>query len=268
MTGIGVGAGLGVLAGKKGLTPYAPGNLSSDYDSTNYINFGEDSACEFQAGGAKSAGIWVRRLVVTLPPASEVLMGRFDRSSGSGEGWNLFFTASGKLSFDLTTQDPFRFIRDISDDVITGDMLWHLAVVTKSTNDTWASLNLYWDGVPLAHSPSWGGLAPGVSDYAGVNFCIGSTSDLVEEVNKAHMCHSFIIDGELSAAQVALLYSLSAPVDLDTASLPGSISHWCTLGNGCTTGAGNCPDLSPEASHGTASGGMLLADLQIADFPP
>lgn len=261
---------LGYNAGAGPLAPYAPLNFSSDYDLSNYINFGQFPQGEIQPTAAKSAGIWLKRLDVIPPPASETLIGRFDRSAGiAGGGWVLFLTASGKLAFDLTNPPDYTFIRDITVPVVTADLDWHFAVVTKSTLSTELSLNLYWDGAPIAHAPSKSGpaLPPSIS-YTGMDLCVGSTTDQVEKANLIHLCHSFVIGGELTPAEVAELYSLTKPVDLTTASFPGSIDHWCTLGDGCNVGAGACPDLSPLLNHGTALGGMTLPDLQIADVPP
>jgi hypothetical protein len=213
--------------------------------------------------------VWFKRLDIIAPPASQILVSRFDTSIPLiGGGWKLFYTASRKLAFDLRNAPDNTFIQDITVPIVAADLDWHFAVVTKSTLTTELGLNLYWDGSPVAHAPSKGGTLPASIDYTGVDLCVGSASNQAEKADLMHMCHSFIVDGELTAPQVAELYSLTKPVDLNTASFPGAIQHWCTLGDGCNVGAGACPDLSPLLNPGTALGGMTLPDLQIADVPP
>jgi hypothetical protein len=261
------------VGGGGGVAPYAPLNFSSNYNNANYINFGQFPQSEIQAATAKTIGVWMKRLDVVAPPASQTLISREDTTAGpfgGNAGWSLFYTANQRLAFRLHDDSTGSYIADISTFVsppLATDLAWHLAMVTKSTATDWTSLNLYWDGAPTGHSPSGAGALAAIP-YAGWDLCVGSTSNQQLKADLALMCHSFIIDGELTPAEVAELYSLTKPVDLTTASFPGSIDHWCTAGDGCNIGAGACPDLSPLLNPGTALGGMTLPDLEIADVPP
>jgi hypothetical protein len=262
---------LGYNAGPAPAGCYSPLTFSSNYNGSNYIDFGQFPESEIQPSDERTIGVWYRRLDVILPPASQTLIARQDTTGGFiglPYGWTMFLTASGKLAFDLQDNNAANFIKDISVPIITNDLDWHFAVMTKSTLATELSLTMYFDGAPIAHAPSKGGtLAP--FSYAGVNLRVGATSDGALPADLLYMCHSFIIDHEISAGEVSALYGAGpCPQDLSVIYPPTEVDHWCTLGDGCATGVGACPDLSALGNNGTAGGGMTNPDLQIADVPP
>lgn len=250
---------------------YSPLTVSSEYDGSNFIDFGQFAESEIQPTDERTIGIWYRRLVTTLPPASQTLIARQDSTGGFiglPYGWTMYLTASGRLAFDLQDNIGANFIKDISTPIVTADLDWHFYVMTKSTLSTELSLTMYFDGAPIAHAPSKGGTLASFS-YAGVSLRVGATSDTALHLDNAYQCHSFIIDNELSAAEVAALYGVGpCPQDLSVLYPPGEVDHWCTLGDGCATGVGGCPDLSVLGNDGTAGGGMTNPDLAIADVPP
>jgi len=248
--------------------PYVPLTYSSQYNASNRINFGQFAEGEIQPTQAKTVGVWMKRVVLGAPSGSQMLVTRYDTTAGlAGAGWRFFYNAAQRLAFQMQDAPGANFIADITTGSVATDLLWHLAILTKSTLSSELGLNLYFDGVAVPHSPSKGGTLPGSMSYAGIDLVTAATSDGADIADDTLLCHQFLIDKELTAVEVAALYSATKPLDLSAIYSPAEIAHWCTLGDGCALGAAGCPDLSAFVNPGTAGGGMTLPDLQVPDVP-
>ena len=256
MTGIGIGAGLGVLAdGRLGL--YAPGSQSTEFFGVTDVDFGDFAQADIAAGDAKTVGVWARCLENAT---ARILVGKWDAAASLG--WALLLGASSDLQF-IIQSGPADYIQRILDAAASQDARWALFCATYDGSSTAAGIKLYVNGVQPASSV----VEPGIlaATASGTSLLVGSDAGAAYEMDDARLCHSFIIDRELTPEEVLRLASRNQPGRIGDMVSAANIHHWCTLGNGCAVGAGNFPDLSSLSNDGTFSG---AAEDIVDDYPP
>jgi hypothetical protein len=162
----------------------------------------------------------------------------------------------------MLRSDASNYIYRALDDPTGIDAQWHLVVVTYSGSGTSAGIKMYVDGVqPASYTGSLGTVGDTTST---ADMMVGSVYGISWMNAETNFLHSFIINKELTPAEVAELFVTGDPRQLTDISgvLAANIQHWCTLGDGCAIGSGNMIDLSPLSNDGTYTNGDTV------DFVP
>jgi hypothetical protein len=146
---------------------------------------------------------------------------------------------------------------------------WHLLLMTFDGGGTPSTgTKLYWDGA----LQTVGGGNHTISRVGAVgNLTVGGlqtgASTTTDHFYQANVCHEFLYDKELSAAEVATIYGGGIPQDLSLVGPTSNLKHWCALGDGDAVGAGNMIDLSTSGIDGefvNGESGDFLADVPTA----
>jgi len=141
---------------------------------------------------------------------------------------------------------------------------WNLLGFSYDGSNAPTGIQIYANGNPGSTATGGGGLT-GTLENTG-SFIVGGRNNWAANEFTGKVCHSFVYDGELSAAQWVELYSLGVPIDLSKYDSGFNLVHWSTLGDGCAIGAANMIDLSGLGNHGTFLNGEP-GDF-VADVPP
>jgi hypothetical protein len=222
---------------------YSPLTLCLDLNNDTqdeYVTFGNVSQCTFEKNQAFSIGIWVK---FTGTAAGYIFTK--DTVTVTG-GWILRSTSGTSVDFFLA--DPLvSFGLQVTSSV--NDGAWHQIIVTYDGSNSPSGITTYVDGSSVAGTTSGSPLAG--SSASNANMLVGAWDGFSASEFIGKVCHSFVYNKQLSGAEVTTLYNSGTPADLSSVGPTGNLQHWCTLGNGCAIGAGNCPDLSPNNNDGT-----------------
>jgi len=267
MTGIGIGAGLGVLAGRP--LSYSPLTLSTDLNSVpawnELVNFGNFASSEILVGDSKSVGVWIK-IVFNVSAFIQHIICNYDYGGGGpaiDKGWILGATAADRLFF-LISSGPGDWIRTEFNAATGLDGTWHHIVGTYGGTGSEADMTLYCDGVAAAQTKTSAGVVGDTTSGAQLSNEASWGGNLTMQ---GKLCHTTLVDRELTQSQVAKMSSLGVPIDMEALLDPSEILHWCTYGDGCAfVGANQYPDLSPLAQHGIPLN-LEVGDIQ-GDVPP
>ncbi|MHA2426443.1 MAG: LamG-like jellyroll fold domain-containing protein [Candidatus Hermodarchaeia archaeon] len=254
---------------------YTPLTYSSEYDGTGeHIDFGFNGVTRYQPNVPFSLAIWMR----SYRPhdnGTEALMSHWNWSPSPGSlGWLLFRYDDGSTShvgFTMRKNDSTYFLKrtDTAAGINISSGIWRFVVITYDGSGDENGIKLYIDAEEITTGllTASAGTVDSI-DYAtyGTKLRVGQTHSGANAY-RGRLLHSAAISRELSAAEISELFSAGRPIDITTVVDTADISHWCTLGDGCTTGSGNCPDLSPNAIHGTSQS-METTDFTVSDLPP
>jgi hypothetical protein len=188
--------------------------------------------------------------------------------SGSGRQWGLWVTST-RIQPSWTDNDYDRQYRWANVAILDGN--WHHVVWTYDGVDS-DGHTIYVDGTPYSvgsgGSQSGGYSTPG-SDGSFAASGIWQNSGISNGYYLGRLCHSFLYDKELSAAEVAAIYG-GVPQDLSSVGPTTNLKHWSALGDGCALGSGNMVDLSGEGNHGTFFSGEsndFVLDVPMGGYP-
>jgi hypothetical protein len=232
---------------------YSPLSQSLDLnnDTVNEgVSFPHVSALDKGKDDAFSGGIWVKY----TGGGDMTFMSKYSWPAPAYAGWRLydpnFPAGSTAIQLRAGLSDLISVV-----DTLAGvnDGNWHLISFTYGGGNTVDNLRIYKDGQLRVTgsggssltgsmnntSPLWAGRLDGGG--FGPEYYVGKA------------CHSFFYDRELSQPEMAQIYNNGVPPDLSATGMPSGLVHWCTLGDGCSTGAGNCPDLSATNNDGSTS---------------
>jgi hypothetical protein len=213
------------------------------------VNFPFNAAFDFERTDPFSGGVWIK----TTEASTQILIGK--RPLGPLQGYYLIMT-SAAVSMNLT--DAFGTItRSWNHSGALNDGNWHLVSWAYDGSNTSGSppvgggvgMQLFVDGQEVSSGVSGGGL--GATTKSTTPLRVGRDSHDVVQSFIGKVAHSAVWNVELSAADMLALYGGGVPQDLSLLAHAANLVHWCTLGDGCATGAGNCPDLSTLNNDGT-----------------
>jgi hypothetical protein len=142
---------------------------------------------------------------------------------------------------------------------------WALITASYDGSGLASGLTIYINGVAPPQTRSTSGTI-GVINYLNHRLFVAGTDNSVQEFT-GRMCHSFVANRATTPSEMAQLAAAGVPIPLGEVYSAAELVHWCTLGDGCTTGAGACPDLSSLGNNGTATN-MTAAELAVTDVPP
>jgi len=218
-----------------------------------YVDFGNVGVLDFSKTDPYSLGMWIKW--------DGVAAGYPMTKGHSAQGWHLQLSAGGSVSFWMMNggSDWFRISNGAPG---LSDGGWHHLVATYDGSNSRDGMTLYTDGTPLAPSKAGSDLTGDITNSNPM--LVGALDAWASAEYIGKICHSSIHDKELSAAEVTTLYGGGVPQNLVAVGPTGNLVHWCTLGDGCAIGAGNCPDLSAENNDGTTvnvEGGDFVLDV-------
>lgn len=243
-----------------GLPAYSPGTTSLNLDgSDELVDFTHYSAVDFELSDSFSVFVWHKNALNT-----------------GGSAVNKHHWVTDTAGYRLRIENGFvygemwgsgssyaRKYKDIS----TDDGAWHMAGFTYdgSASGAYTGFNLYNDGALITGETGTGTATTTIKhtsplEVGGISGGVGGSWHY-----DGTLCHSAVWSKELTADEVAAIYGPGTPRDLSHANAPSNLVHWCTLGDGCAIGAGNCPDLSSENKDGSTVN-VESGDF-VADYP-
>lgn len=248
----------------RSITPYAPLTESTEYNhgSSREINYGIVTQTRLQKTDAFTIHIWARMTPETVDYRPLISTFRWL----TWTGWMLTRQdATDLIAFQLRSSsgDYWNLALD-SNDGTYGD--WILVSVVNDGSGVSSGVTLYIDGVAPAQTMSDVGSLSGAIDYAALlhNLLVGSVNNQPHTF-EGRLAHSLIVNRATTPAEMKAIAAVRQPINATDVYALAEIVHWCTLGNGCATGAGNCPDLSPLGNDGTEVNGVVFG---IDDVPP
>ena len=244
MTGIGIGAGLGMLVGHSCI--YAPGTLSAQFDGVNqYIDFGNNPASTFTIDDPFTFACWFK----TSDANDQALLQKF-----STNGIRFEVTAAGRVHvilFDSIGAGAGAWLQRYTTATTYAGGAWHSAAFSYDGSRTVAGLKLFLGGA----QPATTGVEHNPADInlgAGVPLTV---SGWLSDRFNGNICHSAVWDIEMTPTNLNTITGAGNPMNLlgDSAccDFSAGLVHWSTDGDGCAIGAGNCLDISGEVDHGT-----------------
>jgi len=262
MTGIGIGAGLGVLAGRR--LSYSPLTQSTLFNTgvgafDQTVRFLSSANNHINVELPATVGFWYKTAATGV---QQCAMSKWN-NAGPGEGWLI----------ETTDADKWRMqIRDGADSVNTSlnavvgmDAAWHIFTLTYDGSQTGAGAIIYVDGVAPAQSPGTVGVPTNSANADPMLIGGRDTGPIVWEFT-GYMCHSFKFAEELTPTEVAYISSLGVPMNLPLALPSRTLLHWCTNGDGCGYAADAYLDISGNAEHGSSLN--FHGDEIQGDVPP
>jgi len=262
MTGIGVGAGLGVLAGRS--LSYSPLTLSTRFNQVGVgdnetVSHNNHANFHINAQLPKTVGCWYK---CASDITERVLLSKFDSLSSSG--WFLSVFTNDLWYFHIRQQA--NWISKALDAPVGVDGAWHSVIATYSGSQTAAGQTIYIDGVAPPQSNFNAGVP---TNFATAEpFKVSGVGNAGVQVNDwtGYACHEFIIAEELTPAEVLLIGGQGVPTHIINALPTRTVLHWDTLGDGNAVGGGGYLDISGNGLHGTYLNGDA-GDIQ-GDVPP
>jgi len=264
MTGIGIGAGLGVLAG--GRLSYSPLTLSTRLNQTGqgdneWVQFGTGAPFHINATLPKTIGGWYKSTPGSL--VLQTLMSKYDSLAVSG--WRFLIYSDDTWIFQIRSAAAKVIGRRL--DAPTGvDGAWHSAIATYDGSQSPAGISIYIDGLAPAATTSQTGTP--VNHVTAAQYNVGNRADggMAVDDFMGYVCHPFIIAEELTPAEALLIGGQGVPLHLINALPTRTIEHWCAFGDGCALGASGYVDISGGGNHGTTFN-VDAGDIQ-GDVPP
>jgi len=248
MTGIGVGAGLGMLVGHSCI--YAPGTTSAQFDGVNqYIDFQNNPASSFAISDPFTFAGWFK----TSSAAQQVIIGKMDTVQTHGIQLSVAVGTIYFLLMDHVGDGDGSWLSVQTTPATFADGAWHCVAGSYDGSQTVVGMRVFIDGTEPAHSDVTN--AGPISLGTGADLTVGATMNGVTSQFVGNICHTAVWDIEVPEAKLLTLTGASKPLNLlgsyTCCDFSAGLVHWSTDGDGCAIGAGNCLDISGEADHGT-----------------
>jgi hypothetical protein len=236
-----------------------------------HIDFGLNTPTYYQPNQAHTVLVWMRAY---LPQenSTEALLSQWTFNAVPGSlGWLFYrWEDAGKSNIGYTMRkNNTTFFAKYTQNVNWSNGEWLLLAAVYDGSGDENGIDLYVHDTLITDVLTASAGVVDSIDYAtyATRLRVGMTHTAANAF-RGRLLHSAVIGRALTPTEIAAIASLGKPIDLTTVINLSDIDHWCTCGDGCSTGAGNCPDLGTHSNDGTSQNGMTNADFQIADLPP
>jgi hypothetical protein len=190
---------------------------------------------------------------------------KYDAYNVPYRGWSLQCYTNGadqNLFAILVASNGTNFYRRSTGNIRDG--AWHHFGFTYAGTNNVSGLLLYIDGVAPGTATSGASVSATIKNN--INLMSGKYYEAVLTTFKGNLCHGSVWNVALTPAQVLEVYGSGKPQKLDVVGPTGNLVHWCTIGDGCTIGADQLPDLSASNIDGATSAAVVVGDF-VADVP-
>lgn len=227
--------------------PYAPLTTSLQGDGAQIgVGHGNYAGIDLEYNQPFSGAIWFK-----VPPGGGgSLITKMDW--GGQQGWDfqvLTGATAGDLWLRLMNGLGATFHQRCASAV--DDNAWHHAAFAYGGGNDPTDIDLYIDN------------ALQIPVLSGIGFAAGSIKNVQELMSggmfntlltrfSGRWCHPGFWNKKLTAVEVAEDYGTGVPITRNLAAAEPNLYAWCTVGDGCAVGAGNCPDISGRGVNGTA----------------